>query len=40
MLEKEQQKRLQKIEDDAFAQLIKQKVQDGEALDQRKKMEL
>lgn len=32
-MEKEQQRRLQKMEDDAFAQIIKQKVIEGDHLD-------
>lgn len=38
-MEKEQQRRLQKMEDDAFAQIIKQKVIEGDQLDAQKKAE-
>jgi hypothetical protein len=38
MLEKEQRKRLQKLEDDSFANIIKQKVAEGDMLDEQKKL--
>jgi hypothetical protein len=39
MLEKEQRRRLQKMEDDSFAAIIKQKVAEGEMMDEKKKEE-
>ena len=40
MSEKQQRQMLQKMEDDAFANIIKQKVQEGEMLDAQKREEL
>lgn len=40
MYEKEQRSRLKKMEDDSFAQIIKQQVTHGDQLDAKKKSEL
>jgi hypothetical protein len=40
MIEKQDKARLEKLQDDAFAELIKQKVKDGEILDDKKKREI
>lgn len=40
MIEKQDKQRLEKIQDDAFAALIKEKVKAGEVLDEKKRQEL
>ena len=40
MIEKAEKAKLEKLQDDAFAELIKQKVRDGEILDERKRREI
>ena len=40
MIEKQEKARLEKLQDDAFAQLVKQKVKEGEIMDEKKKREL